>query len=234
MVFSSYLYKNDSTVTKMKSSTARRSKSDWLRILCLVLAALSTMLAGAIVGAVSHSYYVYTVQRATNNPWWLPLWPQHFDTTGTRILVGAGAGIVLLNVAYIIISITPKLKFSTRSLFSAVTALGLSAASNLLAVFSIAFVAILNKHTQNSDTIQTWTCRFSKAVPGTMIMSKNAADMSNDKFGTLCQESKFGFWGMVTVLILQFLLFFSAAAQWLASRKPGLLKDTETGKGYDF
>lgn len=68
------------------------------------------MLAAAIVGTAIHSYHTFRVQRGANNPWWLPLWPQHFDTTGTKTLIGAGSGIILLNLVYIIVSVIPKVE----------------------------------------------------------------------------------------------------------------------------
>jgi hypothetical protein len=90
-----------------------RSKSDLFRLICLTLAALSTMLSVAVLGAVGHSYHVFHIQKAANNPWWLPLWPGHFETTGTRALIGAGASVALLNGAYIVVSVVPKVCFPT-------------------------------------------------------------------------------------------------------------------------
>jgi len=97
------------------------------------------------------------------------------------------------------------------------TALVLSVASGLLACFSVILGAVLNSRNRNSDTIQSWTCRFSKTLPGAMIVGVDG-NLSNDKFSTLCEESRFGFWAMVVVIILQFLLFTSAIAQWFTRR----------------
>jgi hypothetical protein len=113
MVTSTYLHKNDSQ-GNMKGTMASRSKSDCFRLLCLVLATLSTSLSVAVLGAVGHSYHVYHVQKAANNPWWLPLWPGHFETTGTRALIGAGASVVLLNLVYIVVSLAPKVCTNSR------------------------------------------------------------------------------------------------------------------------
>jgi hypothetical protein len=74
----------------------------------LLLVALSTLTAIAILGTVAHAFSVYQTGRAVNNPWWLPLWPQHFYTTNAEALIGASAGIVLLNVIYIALSLLPK------------------------------------------------------------------------------------------------------------------------------
>lgn len=52
-----------------------------------------------------------------------------------------------------------------------------------------------------------------------MVLGTSKEEMSNDKFGTLCTESKFGFWGMTAVLILQVLMFGSAVAQWFTRKR---------------
>ncbi|KAF2431609.1 hypothetical protein EJ08DRAFT_696401 [Tothia fuscella] len=185
------------------------------------------MLAAAIVGTGIHAYRTYVIQRAANNPWWLPLWPQHFDTTGTKALIGAGAGIVLTNVIYIAISFLSKFDQAPRSLLASLAGIVLSTASSLIAIFSIVLILILNRRAPESDTIQTWTCKFSLNIPNAMIMPDGvqSADLSNDLFGTLCRESKFGFYGMVSVLVLQFLLFISVIAKWFTGRQPQQVQD---------
>jgi hypothetical protein len=82
-----------------------------------------------------------------------------------------------------------QLNATTRSLLSTLTGIVLFIASGLIALFSIILVTVLNKQTKDSDTIQTWTCRFSKALPNTMVLGGLEAVMSNDKFGIMCQES---------------------------------------------
>jgi hypothetical protein len=112
MVFQSYLQRNNITTDKMRSRLPAYTWNDYLRVLCITLATVSAMLAAAIVGTSIHAYRTYVVQRAANNPWWLPLWPQHFDTTGTKALVGTGGGLIVVNGAFIAISFVSKVKKS--------------------------------------------------------------------------------------------------------------------------
>jgi len=74
----------------------------------LLFATLSTLTAGAILGTAAHAFSAYHTGRSANNPWWLPLWPQHFYTANAKAVIGASAGIVLLNVAYITLLLVPK------------------------------------------------------------------------------------------------------------------------------
>jgi hypothetical protein len=109
MVFQSYLQKNNLTINKMRSLPAW-SWNDYLRALCLAFATLTSMLAAAIVATAIHTYHIFVVQRAANNPWWLPLWPQHFDATGTKALIGVGSSIILLNIGSIVMGCLPKVR----------------------------------------------------------------------------------------------------------------------------
>ncbi|TID17774.1 hypothetical protein E2P81_ATG10750 [Venturia nashicola] len=51
--------------------------------------------------------------------------------------------------------------------------------------------------------------------------------MSNEKFGLLCSESRFGFWGMVAVVILQTIMGACAVGEWVSNRKMGRDEDRE-------
>jgi len=85
-----------------------RSSLSWIRPVQLLLVTLSTFTAIAILGTAAHAFSVYQTGQAANNPWWLPLWPQHFYTTNAEAVIGASAGIVLLNVVYIVLFLLPK------------------------------------------------------------------------------------------------------------------------------
>ena len=95
-------------MVQKKQAMDYRSSLNLIRPVQLLLATLSTLTAGAILGTAAHAFSVYATGRAANNPWWLPLWPQHFDTASAEAVIGASAGIVLLNVAYIVLSLVPK------------------------------------------------------------------------------------------------------------------------------
>jgi hypothetical protein len=208
MIFQSYLQRNNITTNKMRRSLPAYTWNDYLRVLCITLATVSAMLAAAIVGTGIHAYHTYVFQRAANNPWWLPLWPQHFDTTGTKALIGAGAGLILVNGIFIATSFLSKVNNHTtclthpaltnlvqfnqsaRSFLATLAGIILSTASSLIAIFSIVLTLILNRRSPQTDTIQTWTCKFKTNIPNAMVMAGGqSSNLSNDLFATLCRES---------------------------------------------
>jgi len=100
---------------RQKKIVGGRSPLRFLRPVQFLLVTLSTLTAGAILGTAAHAFSVYRMGRAANNPWWLPLWPQHFDTANAEAVIGASAGIVLLNVVYIVLSLLPKVCVFARN-----------------------------------------------------------------------------------------------------------------------
>jgi hypothetical protein len=104
----SNLQKQDLTVNMMRVSLPAWTWNDYLRVFCVILATLSLLVALAIDGTAIDTYRTFILQRAANNPWWLPLWPQHFDATGTKALIGSSSAHLLLNTVLIIISVVPK------------------------------------------------------------------------------------------------------------------------------
>lgn len=83
-----------------------------LRLVSLALALLSVCLSIAIIGTAADAYSIYKSQVRALNPWWLPLWPGHFDTRGTKSLIGAAAGVVLLNGSFIALCLVPKVSLN--------------------------------------------------------------------------------------------------------------------------
>lgn len=118
MVTSTYLSHLNPTTTMRKMATHSRSKGHLFYLLTLLFAMLSTALSIAILGTVAHSYHIYQIQKAMNNPWWLPLWPGHFSITGTKALIGAGAGIGLLNGLFLGGRVVDKVTRSPKNLIS--------------------------------------------------------------------------------------------------------------------
>ncbi|KIW05059.1 uncharacterized protein PV09_04214 [Verruconis gallopava] len=189
-----------------------------LRLASLLLSLLSICLSGAIIGTTADAYSIYHKESNAMNPWWLPLWPDHFDTGGARSLIGAGAGVILFNGIYVALSLTPKLNFHAGSFRAMLSAVMFSTASALLALVSIVYSAILNRSGRSRETIQTWTCRFSTGIPLSSIDINDAdKNLTNDSFQKVCAESRFAFWALVAVVILQALLFCTSIAQWSTS-----------------
>lgn len=112
MVFRSYHNSNCVTMLRQRHSFSPLSL---LLPTQLVLAVLSTLTSGAILGTSAHAFSVYRKGTTDNNPWWLPLWPQHFDTANTEALIGAAGGVILLNLVFILLSVLPKVRHFTLS-----------------------------------------------------------------------------------------------------------------------
>lgn len=49
--------------------------------------------------------------------------------------------------------------------------------------------------------------------------NSEAMEMSNGKFGLLCRESRFGFWGMVVLCFLQIFMGAFAVGEWVVGRR---------------
>lgn len=112
MTFHSYHNRNSVTMLRQRKSFGVRSPMSLLSPLQLLLATLSTLTAGAVLGTAAHAFSVYRKGHAANNPWWLPLWPQHFDTANTEALIATAGGVVLLNFVYILLRLLPKVRGS--------------------------------------------------------------------------------------------------------------------------
>lgn len=78
-----------------------------LRFLPLGLSALSFVFAATILGTAAHTLAIYHEQRSVN-PWWIPLWSEHFDIAATRSLIGAAATILILNLMFCIANVIPR------------------------------------------------------------------------------------------------------------------------------
>jgi hypothetical protein len=83
----------------------------YFRLSLLAMTGLSCVLSLAVIGTAGHTLSVFNSQHNVN-PWWLPLWTDHFNTDGTKGLIGAAATVVLLSSVYLILSAIPKVKQS--------------------------------------------------------------------------------------------------------------------------
>jgi len=187
---------------RQRKGLGPRSPLGWLLSAQLVLSILSFMTACAVLGTSAHAFSAYKHGTSSNNPWWLPLWPEHFYTKNTQALIGAAAGVVLLNLVFIVMSSIPRVRKSalylrtrtksvkvdiaSKPLFGAITTVGIALPAFLLALFGIIFNSLLNKRTTNADTIQSWTCRFDKSMPIQGITIPQT--FTNEKFSMICLE----------------------------------------------
>jgi len=67
-----------------------------LRFPIVAFAALSICLSTAIIGTAGKTINFFMVNHK-NNPWLLPIWPNHFEIGELQGLVGISAAVVVLN-----------------------------------------------------------------------------------------------------------------------------------------
>jgi len=214
MVFQVYRNRKTASNMAMGKSKFGRAPGKSTRVLQFALTFLTTALAVSVVGTAGHVFHTYKSQSSAKNVWWLPLWPHHFDTKGTKVAIGTGAGIVLLNIAFVVVAFLPKLNLAGRPKLSAITVLGIGAGSILLAIASIVVSTLLDTRTSTQDTIRTWTCQFRSNRATTPVSS----DMTNGSFENLCTESLYYSYAMVAILVLQAVFLVTAVPQWITNR----------------
>ncbi|KAH9819810.1 hypothetical protein Tdes44962_MAKER00799 [Teratosphaeria destructans] len=165
-----------------------------LRMPTLAAAALSMCLSIAIIGCAGRTFSVFNAQQTTN-AWLLPIWPDHFDTSELRVLIGTSAAIVFLNALLISAQFTVALPRNVVILSASLLSLACS-------IIAIAFTTVINQQAPTRDTLQTWTCRW------------NRVDVSGiygpSGFGAICDETRFAFFTTIPVFLIQLLLVSSA------------------------
>jgi len=72
-----------------------------------VITGLVVAFSIAILGTAGHTLSIFDNQQ-TSNPWWLPLWPQHFDVHGTKALIASAAVSLVLSGVFLVMSLIPK------------------------------------------------------------------------------------------------------------------------------
>ncbi|KAF2085489.1 hypothetical protein K490DRAFT_67647 [Saccharata proteae CBS 121410] len=198
-----------------------------LRITQLSISGLCLCLSIAIIGTAGHSLQVYRSQYLTN-PWWLPLWNAHFDVHGTNTLIGAGATALFLNLVFIGCCLFPKLRLTERPTLRALLTLAVASLSCIVAFAAVIFVHVLNNQSPQTETIQTWTCKFKGKKPASGIDGSGdgtgdtgvsiPTDISNAAFGELCEESKFALYALLVVFLLQGSMLAVAVLAWCVDK----------------
>ncbi|OJD30099.1 uncharacterized protein BKCO1_6600034 [Diplodia corticola] len=187
-----------------------------IRIAQLSLAGLSFIFGICIMGTSGHTLAVYNAEYSTN-PWWLPLWNGHFDVRGTNTLIGAGAVITILNLAFLILCFLPKLNLTERTTARAFITLGLVFPTLVVAFGCFVYAAVLNKNSPSVETIQTWTCKFKGKRPSDTTISVPTG-VSNQEFSRLCAESKFALYTTLVVFLLQGFMLVIAVLGWCVEK----------------
>jgi hypothetical protein len=165
-----------------------------------IITGLVVALSIAILGTAAHTLDVFNKQQSSN-PWWLPLWPQHFDIHGTKALIASAAVSLVLSGTFLALSLIPKVNLPNRPTLRALAAIGSAVPSALLTLATVIYTHILNNQAPQLDTIQTWTCKYKNSQPleQDMVMPNN---MGNSNFKSLCHQSKFALYGTLVVMLL--------------------------------
>lgn len=72
-----------------------------------IITGLVIALSIAILGTSAHTLDVYNKQH-TNNPWWLPMWTEHFETQGTKALLASAVVTFVLSAIFLVLSVLPQ------------------------------------------------------------------------------------------------------------------------------
>ncbi|KAF2816040.1 uncharacterized protein BDZ99DRAFT_457958 [Mytilinidion resinicola] len=181
-----------------------------------VLIGLCFCMSVAILGTAGHTLHVFNTQQSFN-PWWLPLWPQHFDSHGAKALIGSAVTVMVLSAIFLVFALVPRFNPASRYTFRAALALGTALPGGLATLCTVVYAHILNNNSPELDTIQTWTCKYKSDKPMPQDMGLPSG-MGNGAFESLCTESKFAIYGtLVTFLLLAMSLGVSIVA-WLADK----------------
>ncbi|KAF2673124.1 hypothetical protein BT63DRAFT_146822 [Microthyrium microscopicum] len=212
MVFQVYRNMTHRTIAAMSD----RSSSRFTRVVELVLQVLTTIIAAAIIGTSAHVYHAHQAGLSSQNPVWLPLWPDHFETTGNKVMIGTSSAIVFLTLLYIAISFFPKFSHNHQPKLSALLLVGVSTLCILLAISSLVVSSLLERRTGSGDTIRSWTCKFSGPATAWSLIPSN---MSSKSFRTLCTQSLFSFYAMIPVLTFQTMALFLGVSRLMRSKQ---------------
>ncbi|KAF4550763.1 Hypothetical protein D9617_16g015530 [Elsinoe fawcettii] len=158
------------------------------RIYITAFTVLSICLSLAVLGCAGHILHTYNTQK-NGNPWWLPLWPQHFDDRGLKALIGGGTSVVVLD-AICIASLFKSHKWQKDTIFVS------SFLAAIAAGVAVIYPAVLNQQSPTRDTMQSWTCAYS-------FTTESVSAGMPPNFPSLCIQNKLAFYAAVPILILQ-------------------------------
>ncbi|KAF2715658.1 hypothetical protein K504DRAFT_31457 [Pleomassaria siparia CBS 279.74] len=160
-----------------------------------VIVGLCAAMSIAILGTSAHTLSIFNKEQRFN-PWWLPLWPQHFDVHGTQWLLSTSIIVLVLSSVFLVFAFVPA-KPTLRAFLS----LGTLIPSTLLSLVSIIYAHLLNYNSPSMDTIQTWTCKYKNS--NSLAQDIPLPDeLGNNDFGAICRESQFAIWGTLVVFLM--------------------------------
>ncbi|KAH3943868.1 hypothetical protein HBH70_152760 [Parastagonospora nodorum] len=181
-----------------------------------IITGLVIVFSICILGTAAHTLDVYNKQHASN-PWWAPLWSQHFDTHGTKALIASAVVTLVLSGVFLVMSVVPKFALRQKYTLRALISLGTILPSFLLTLMTVVWAHILNRNAPELDTIQTWSCRYANSAPGPQTSSV-PSHLSNESFKSVCQESRFALYGTLVVFLLLGVSMVVTMVTWLADK----------------
>src|SRR5689334_12355144 len=72
-----------------------------------VITGLVVAMSIAILGTAAHTLAVFNKEQSSN-PWWLPLWADHFDVHGTKALIASAVVTLVFSGVFLVLSLVPK------------------------------------------------------------------------------------------------------------------------------
>jgi hypothetical protein len=182
----------------------------------LAITALVVVFSLAIMGTSAHTLHVFNTQQ-TSNPWWLPMWPQHFATHGTKALVASSVVTFVLCGGFLVALFVPSVQLNQKHTLRAALSLATMLPSFLLSLVTVIWAHVLNRGAPNIDTIQTWTCKYRHSSPlrQDLVVPSN---MGNSNFVRVCSESKFALYATLVVFLLLGAGLVGAVVVWLADK----------------
>ncbi|KAF1965416.1 hypothetical protein BU23DRAFT_489528 [Bimuria novae-zelandiae CBS 107.79] len=180
-----------------------------------VITGLVVAFSIAILGTAGHTLDVFNKQQ-TYNPWWIPVWREHFEVQGTKALIASAAVTLILSGVFFVMSLISQVNLANKHTLRALLAIGSAGPSALLTLVTVIYAHILNAKSE-LDTIQTWTCKYKNSAPMPQDMALES-NMGNGNFGSLCHESKFALYGTLVVFVLLGASMGLSVVGWLADK----------------
>ncbi|KAF2197724.1 hypothetical protein GQ43DRAFT_434906 [Delitschia confertaspora ATCC 74209] len=182
-----------------------------------ILLSLIAVLTLSITGTASHTLDIFNKQQSSN-PWWLPLWPQHFDTNGTKALIGAAVSTFVLTMVLLVVAVVPRFALKQKYTLRALLSLGTTLPAALVCLVTVIYAHILNNNSPELDTIQTWSCKYKN---GRSLQQQDIpvpSHLGNGAFKSVCTESKFSLYATLVVFLLLSLNLAVSIVTWLADK----------------
>ncbi|KAF2230430.1 hypothetical protein EV356DRAFT_508959 [Viridothelium virens] len=133
---------------------------------------------------------------------------------GIKATVGATTVMTFFGLVVLILAFLPRFA-STNSSMPSILVFATTLPSAVLTIATIILTAASKSNEPVTDTVQTWTCRWTDYAKthGGLGSSQNNVPSN---FGSMCTQSRFAFYGLIPIFILQLFLLLASAIGALA------------------